>query len=318
MDLPIDLSDVERAAARLKGVAHRTPIVTSRTLDASAGARVVLKAEGFQRMGAFKFRGAYNAVSQLTADELAGGVVTSSSGNHAQALALAASLCRTHATILVPRDAPASKRAATEGYGAEVIEFDRWSDDRDGMTLRVADERGATLVHAYDDPRIMAGAGTCGLELVQDAGEELDVVVVPCGGGGLLSGAAVAVKALVPDCRVVGVEPEASPDFQRSLAARERVTVDVGRSICDGQLLATPGHATWDVVSALVDEVVTVGDDEVRDAMRLLFERCKLVAEPSGASALAAVLAGRVAGDRVGVILSGANIDAARFAELLA
>ncbi len=317
MDLPIDLSDVERAAARLKGVAHRTPIVTSRTLDASAGARVVLKAEGFQRMGAFKFRGAYNAVSQLTSDELSGGVVTSSSGNHAQALALAASLCRTHATILMPRDAPASKRAATEGYGAEVIEFDRWRDDRDGMTLRVAEERGATLIHAYDDPRIMAGAGTCGLELVQDAGAELDVVVVPCGGGGLLSGAAVAVKALVPDCRVVGVEPEASPDFQRSLAARERVTVDVGRSICDGQLLATPGHATWDVVSALVDEVVTVGDDEVRNAMRLLFERCKLVAEPSGASALAAVLAGRVAGDRVGVILSGANVDAARFAELL-
>jgi len=317
VELPIDLSDIERAAARLKGVAHRTPTVTSRTLDTAAGAQVLLKAEGFQRMGAFKFRGAYNAVSQLSEDELAGGVVTSSSGNHAQALALAASLCRTHATILMPRDAPASKRAATEGYGAEVIEFDRWKDDRDGMTLRVADERGATLIHAYDDPRIMAGAGTCGLELAQDAGDELDVVVVPCGGGGLLSGSAVAVKALAPDCRVVGVEPEASSDFQQSLAAGERVAVDVGRSICDGQLLATPGRATFAVVSALVDEVVTVSDDEVRDAMRLLFERCKLVAEPSGASALAAVLAGRIAGDRIGVILSGANIDAARFAELL-
>jgi threonine dehydratase len=317
MELPIDLGDVERAAARLKGVAHRTPLVTSRTLDARAGAHVVLKAEGFQRMGAFKFRGAYNAVSQLSEAELAGGVVASSSGNHAQALALAASLCRTHATILMPRDAPASKRAATEGYGAEVVEYDRWTDDRDGMTLRVAEERGATLIHAYDDPRIMAGAGTCGLELVQDA-EDLDAVVVPCGGGGLLSGSLVAVKGLSPGCRVVGVEPEASPDVRRSLAAGARVSVDIGRSICDGQLLATPGALTWRVISSLVDDVVTVSDDEVRDAMRLLFERGKLVAEPSGASALAAVLAGRIAGDRVGVILSGANVDAWRFAELLA
>jgi threonine dehydratase len=317
MELPIDLGDVERAAARLKGVAHRTPLVTSRTLDARVGARVALKAEGFQRMGAFKFRGAYNAVSQLSESELAGGVVASSSGNHAQALALAASLCRTHATILMPRDAPASKRAATEGYGAEVIEYDRWTDDRDGMTLRVAQERGSTLIHAYDDPRIMAGAGTCGLELVQDA-EDLDVVVVPCGGGGLLSGSLVAVKGLAPGCRVVGVEPEASPDVARSFSSGERVSVDVGSSICDGQLLATPGVRTWEVISALVDDVVTVSDDEVRDAMRLLFERGKLVAEPSGASALAAVLAGRVTGARIGVILSGANVDAQRFSELLA
>ncbi|MCW2991851.1 MAG: serine/threonine dehydratase [Solirubrobacterales bacterium] len=317
MDLPIDLGDVERAAARLEGVAHRTPVVTSRTLDARVGAHLALKAEGFQRMGAFKFRGAYNAVSQLGEDALAAGVVASSSGNHAQALALAASLCRTRATILMPRDAPASKRAATEGYGAEVIEFDRWTDDRDAMTLDVARERGATLIHAYDDPRIMAGAGTCGLELVQDA-EGLDVVVVPCGGGGLLSGTLVAVKGLSPGCRVVAVEPEASPDVARSLAAGERVSVEVGRSIADGQLLATPGVRPWQVISALADDAVTVSDDEIRAAMRLLFERCKIVAEPSGASALAAVLAGRVEGERIGVILSGANVDAARFAELLA
>ncbi|MFL5846009.1 MAG: pyridoxal-phosphate dependent enzyme [Solirubrobacteraceae bacterium] len=317
MALPIDLADVERAAARLKGVAHRTPLVTSRTLDGLAGAEIVLKAEGFQRMGAFKFRGAYNAVSQLSDAELEAGVVASSSGNHAQALTLAASLCRTRATILMPTDAPASKRAATEGYGAEVIEFDRWSDDRDAMTLQVAAERGAALIHAYDDPRIMAGAGTCGLELVQDA-DGLDVVVVPCGGGGLLSGSLVAVKALSPGCRVVGVEPEASADVRASFSSGARVSVEVGRSICDGQLLATPGARTWEVISALVDDVVTVSDDEVRDAMRLLFERCKIVAEPSGASALAAVLAGRVAGKRVGVILSGANVDAARFAQLLA
>jgi len=320
MSLPIDLSDVERAAARLKGVAHRTPLVTSRTLDEHAGARVVLKAEGFQRMGAFKFRGAYNAVSELSEAELAAGVVTSSSGNHAQALALAARLCGTRATILMPRDAPASKRAATEGYGAEVVEFDRWSDDRDALTLALAEDLGAKLVPAYDDARIMAGAGTCGLELVQDAGE-LDVVVVPCGGGGLLSGSAVAIKGLSPATRVVGVEPEASPDVAQSLAVGRRTTVEVGRSIADGQLLAQPGVRPWAVIAELVDDVVLVSDEEIRAAMRVLFERSKIVAEPSGASALAAVLAGRIAlpagPGRIGVVLSGANVDAARFAELL-
>jgi threo-3-hydroxy-L-aspartate ammonia-lyase len=321
LELPIDIAAVERAAARLEGVAHRTPLLTSRTLDAAVGTRVVLKAEGFQRMGAFKFRGAFNAVSQLSDAQRAGGVVTSSSGNHAQAVALAASLCDTHATILMPADAPASKRAATEAYGAEVVEFDRWSEDRDALTARLAQERGAVLVHAYDDPRIMAGAGTCGLELAQDAGE-LDVVVVPVGGGGLLSGTAVAVKGLWPATRVVGVEPDASPDVARSLRAGERQTVAVGRSIADGQLLAAPGKLTWPVIAALVDDVVTVSDDEIRTAMRLLFERCKLVAEPSGASALAAVLSGRVSVSgstaRIGVILSGANVDTRRFADLTA
>jgi threonine dehydratase len=317
LEHPIALADVERAAARLKGVAHRTPLVTSRTLDAAVGARVVLKAEGFQRAGAFKFRGAYNAVAQLDEAQLARGVVASSSGNHAQALALAASLRGARATILMPRDAPASKHAATEGYGAEVVEFDRYRDDRDALTRELAAQRGAELVHAYDDARIMAGAGTCALELVQDAGEELDAVAVPTGGGGLLSGSCVAVAGMAPGCRVVGVEPEASPDYARSLAAGERVRVDVAPSICDGQLLPTPGERPWAVISRLVDDVVAVSDEEVRAAMRLLFERCKLVAEPSGASALAAVLAGRVRGSRIGVILSGANVDARRFAELV-
>lgn len=317
LELPIDLSDVRRAAQRIDDVAHRTPIVTSRTLDEACGARVVLKAEGFQRMGAFKFRGAYNTVSQLRADELAGGVVASSSGNHAQALALAARLCGTRATILMPLDAPPSKRAATEACGAEVIGYDRYADDRDGLTRALAAQRGATLVPPYDDVRIMAGAGTCALELVQDAPGELDVLVVPAGGGGLLSGCAVAVKALSPRTRVVGVEPAASDDMSRSLAAGERVSVTVGRSIADGQLLQTPGELPWRVISALVDDVVTVSDDEIRAAMRLLFERVKLVAEPSGASGLAAVLAGRVQGGRIGVILSGANVSAQRFGELL-
>jgi threonine dehydratase len=317
MPLPIELADVERAAARLKGVAHRTPIVTSRTIDERAGARVALKAEGFQRMGAFKFRGAYNAVSQLSDEQLSRGVVASSSGNHAQALALAASLCGTQATIYMPSDAPTSKRAATEGYGARVIEYDRYEDDRDELTGAHAREHGATEVHPYDEPMVMAGAGTAGLELIQDE-PELDAVAVPLGGGGLLSGCLVAIKGMAPGVRVVGVEPEASPDYQRSLSSGERVSVDIAPSICDGQLLPTPGARPWEVISALVDEVVTVSDEEVRDAMRLLFERCKLVAEPSGASALAAVLAGRVTGSRVGVILSGANVDAARFAQLLA
>src|SRR4051794_28896770 len=291
MDLPIELADVERAAARLTGVAHRTPLVTSRTLDRLAGAALHLKAEGFQRVGAFKFRGAYNTVSQLSPAELDGGVVASSSGNHAQALALAAALCGTRATIFMPSDAPASKRTATEGYGATVVEYDRYRDDRDLLTLAHAREHGMTLVHAYDEPRVMAGAGTVGLELVQDA-PELDAVVVPLGGGGLLSGCAVAIRGLSPTTRVIGVEPEASPDYQRSLAAGEPVTVEIERSICDGQLLPEPGARPWQVISALVDEVVTVSDDDVRAAMRLLFERCKLIAEPSGASALAALLKG--------------------------
>jgi threonine dehydratase len=318
MVLPIDVGDVERAAERLRGVAHRTPLVTSRTVDAQVGASVVLKAEGLQRIGAFKFRGAYNAVAQLPPHVLARGVCASSSGNHAQALALAASLCGSRATILMPADAPASKRAATEGYGAQVVEYDRYADDRDALTRAHADEHGMELVHAYDDPRVMAGAGTVGLELVADARAPLDAVAVPLGGGGLLSGCATAIKALSPATHVFGVEPEASPDVQRSMAAKERVSVEIAPSICDGQLLPSAGERPWQVISALVDDVVTVSDDEVRAAMRLLFERVKLVAEPSGASALAAVLAGRVPGARIGVVLSGANVDAARFAELLA
>ena len=244
LEPPIDLGVIREAAARLRGVAHRTPTVTSRQLDAAVGARVFLKAEGLQRVGAFKFRGAYNAVAQLSPAERAGGVVASSSGNHAQALALAASLCGARATILMPADAPASKRAATEAYGAEIVTFDRYADDRDAMTVALAAERGAALVHAYDDVRVMAGAGTAGLELIEDA-DDLDVVVVPLGGGGLLSGCVTAVKGLSPGTRVVGVEPAASPDYVASLAAGERVTVEIARSIADGQLLPTPGALPW-------------------------------------------------------------------------
>jgi threo-3-hydroxy-L-aspartate ammonia-lyase len=312
---PPSFADVEAAAGRLAGVAHRTPVVSSRLLDGIVGARVLLKAEGLQRMGAFKFRGAYNAISQLTAEERERGVVTSSSGNHAQALALAASLRGTSATILMPTDAPASKRAATEGYGATVIEYDRYEDDRDKLLDDLAGELGAAVVHPYDDPRVIAGAGTCALELAQDAAP-LHTVVVPVGGGGLISGSAISLRAVAPRTRIVGVEPEASQDTQRSVEAGKRVRVPIARSIADGQLLDIPGEITFPVISSLVDEIVTVSDDEILDAMRLLFERAKIVAEPSGASAFAAVLAGRVQGDPVGVVLSGANVSAERFASL--
>ena len=314
----LSLEDVRRAAARLDGVAHRTPVLTSSTLDALVGAEVQLKAEGLQRGGAFKFRGAYNTISSLSDGELARGVCAGSSGNHAQAVALAARLCGTRATILMPRDAPASKRAATEGYGAEVVEYDRYEDDRELLVAALAEERGMTVVHPYDDPRVMAGAGTVALELLEDAGE-LDLLLVPVGGGGLISGCATVVKALSPATRVVGVEPQASDDVARSKASGRRERVAVGRTIADGQQLPTPGAHTWRVIDALVDDVVTVSDEQIVAAMRLLFERLKVVAEPSGASALAALLAGaqHEAGSRVGVVLSGANVDAARFATLL-
>ena len=315
---PPTLDDVRRAAARLEGVAHRTPVVTSSTLDALVGAEVKLKAEGLQRAGAFKFRGAYNAISSLTDEQRGGGILAASSGNHAQAVALAARLCGASATILMPNDAPAGKRAATEGYGAEIVGFDRYADDREELLAALSARRGLHVVHPYDDPLVMAGAGTTALELLEDVGE-LDLLVVPVGGGGLISGCATVVKALSPTTRVVGVEPLASDDVARSKRSGRRERVVVGATIADGQQLPTPGALTWPVIDALVDDVVTVTDEQIVVAMRVLFERAKVVAEPSGATALAALLAGAVgeASGRVGVVLSGANVDAARFAALM-
>ena len=314
--LPPSFEDVEAAARRLAGVAHRTPCLTSRALDEILGLHVVLKAEGFQRMGAFKFRGAYNTIAQLSREQRDLGVVTTSSGNHAQAVALAGSLLGASATVLMPSDAPASKRAATEGYGATVIEYDRYRDDRDRLLDELADELGASIVHPYDDPLVIAGAATCALELIQDTGP-LATVVIPVGGGGLLSGSAISLRALSPATRIIGVEPEASPDMQRSFRAGKRITVAIHPSIADAQLLDTPGEITFGVIASLVDEIVTVTDAEIVEAMRLLFERAKLVVEPSGASAFAAALAGRVHGDPTGVVLSGANVSAQRFRDLL-
>jgi threo-3-hydroxy-L-aspartate ammonia-lyase len=279
---------------------------------------VFFKSETFQRMGAFKFRGAYNAVSSLSAAERERGVCAVSSGNHAQAVTLAARLCGTRAVILLPSDAPALKRAATEGYGAEVVEYERYGEDREELVHQLAAERGMVLVHPFDNPAVMAGQGTLALELLSDV-EGLDVLMVPVGGGGLISGCATVCAALSPQTRVIGVEPEAGDDVARSLASGERVRIHVQPTIADGQQAATPGELTWPVIKALAAGVVTVTDAEIVDAMRFLFERMKLVVEPSGASAFAALLAGRldVEGQRVGVVLSGGNIGAAAFSSLL-
>jgi threo-3-hydroxy-L-aspartate ammonia-lyase len=315
----IGYEDVEAAARRIEGVAHRTPVLTSRQLDEATGARVFLKAENLQRIGAFKFRGAYNAVASLSEGERAAGVATASSGNHAQALALAAALHGARATILMPEDAPANKLAATRGYGAEVIPFDRYTSDREELLAALVEERGAIPVHPYDDERVMAGQGTVAKELIEQAGP-LDLLLVCVGGGGLLSGCATAAAALSPDTRVIGVEPEAGDDTRQSLAKGERVRIPVPRTIADGQQLPIPGELTFPVVQRLVSEIAVASDPEIVEAMRFLFERMKTVAEPSGACALAALLAGRVEakGLRVGVTISGGNVDTARFSALLA
>jgi threonine dehydratase len=312
----IELADVEAAAARLAGVAHRTPVFTSRTLDAAAGGTVFLKAECLQRGGAFKFRGAYNKIASLPPDVRARGVFAYSSGNHAQAVAIAASLLGTRATILMPEDAPAAKLDATRGYGAEVVSYDRWTESREEIGARLAAERAVELVKPYDDPLVMAGQGTTALELLADV-PDLDLLVTPVGGGGLIAGCATAAKALAPRLRVVGVEPATGDDTARSLAAGERVELGVPRTIADGLQAPAPGELTFEVNRRLVDEVVTVTDEEIVAAMTFLFDRLKLVVEPSGAVGVAALLTGRVRGTRVGVVLSGGNVGAARFAELV-
>jgi len=315
----ISLGDVEAAARRLDGVAHRTPVVTSRTLDSRVGARVYMKAENLQRAGAFKFRGAYNKIASLDEDDRARGVAAYSSGNHAQAVALAASLLDTTAVILMPEDAPPAKLEATRGYGAEVVTYDRWTEDREALGTALAQERGLTLVPPYDDPFVMAGQGTAALELLRDV-PDLDVLVAPVSGGGLIAGCGTAAKALRPQLSVYGVEPEAGDDTRRSLEEGRRVAIDVPRTIADGLQVTAPGKLTFEVNRRLLEGVVTVGDHELVAAMAFVFDRCKLVVEPSGAAGVAALLAGKleVDGRRVGVILSGGNVGLARFRELTA
>ena len=314
----ISLDDVRAAAARLDGVANRTPVFTSRTLDDRVDASAHVKAECFQRGGAFKFRGAYNKIASLATDVRNRGVLAYSSGNHAQAVAIAARLLGTSATIVMPEDAPPAKLEATRGYGAEVVSYDRWNEDREEIGRRLAEERGVELVRPYDDPLVMAGQGTTALELLDDV-PDLDVILVPVGGGGLIAGCATAAKALRPGIRVVGVEPDAGDDTRRSLTAGERVRLDIPRTIADGLQAAEPGELTFEVNRLLVDEVVTVSDDEILEAMAFLFDRMKLVVEPSGAVGIAALLTGRVEarGKNAGIVISGGNVGVARFAELL-
>jgi threonine ammonia-lyase medium form len=316
----IALDDVVAAAERLRGVANRTPVLRSRTLDQRCSAEVFVKAESFQRTGSFKFRGAYNRISRLSADERARGVLAFSSGNHAQAVALAASLVGTKAVVVMPMDAPSGKLAATKGYGAEVVQYDRYREDREALGRAVAEERGLTLVPPFDDPVVMAGQGTAALELIEEAGP-LDVLLTPVGGGGLIAGSATAVKGLLPASRVIGIEPEAGDDTRRSLRAGRLVRLpEVPRTIADGLQLQAPGDVPFEVVRRLVDDVVVVSDEAITRAMVFLFERMKAVAEPSGAVGIAALLSGKVdvRSRRVGVVLSGGNVAADRFAQLIA
>ncbi len=313
------IADIRAAAERLRGVAHRTPVLRSRTLDARVGAQVFLKCESFQRVGAFKFRGAYNALASLSKEERARGVVAYSSGNHAQGVALAAALLGIEATIVMPHDAPTSKRDATRGYGARVVEYRRGEEDREAIAAEIVARTGAVTIAPYDDARIVAGAGTAALELCEEIGS-LDVLALPVGGGGLLSGSAIAAHESSPHCAIWGVEPEAGNDFQRSLAAGERVSIPVPQTIADGLQTTSPGKLTLEIARAHGVRIATVDDDELRDAMCFACERLKIVLEPSGAAALAALLSGRIesVGGKVGLILTGGNIDAARFAAAIA
>jgi len=313
-------ADVEAAAARIEGVAHRTPVATSREFNRRMGCDAYFKCENFQRMGAFKFRGAYNALSRLDAPARKGGVVAFSSGNHAQAVALAGQLLGIPAVIVMPADAPAVKVAATRGYGAEVVLYDRASgEDRQQVAKRIAGERGATLIPPYDHADVIAGQGTAAKELIEDVGA-LDQLFICCGGAGLLSGCALAARHLSPGVQVIGVEPRAGDDAARSLRTRTLQRVDNPQTIADGARTPSLGALTFPLVLENVHDIVTVTDAELVEAMRFLWERMKLVVEPTGALAAAGVLSGPldVRARRVGIILSGGNADLKVAAKLLA
>jgi threonine dehydratase len=317
MTLP-DYDDVLAASARLAGVAHRTPVLTSRTADALTGATLFFKCENLQRSGAFKFRGAYNAIAALDAAQRRAGVVAYSSGNHAQAIAYAASLLSVPATIVMPQDAPESKLAATRGYGGQVVTYDRYTDDREAIGRRLAAERGLALIPPYDHREVIAGQGTAARELLEDVGP-LDLLLVCLGGGGLTAGSALAASALSPGCAVWGIEPEAGDDARRSLAEGRIVHIDVPRTIADGAQTQHLGELTYAVLRERAVAVAVVSDEALRQAMRFFAERMKQVVEPTGALAAAAAFTGAVpvAGRRVGVIVSGGNVDLARYAALL-
>ena len=317
-DLPT-YADVVAAAARIEGHAHRTPVITSRTADAELGAQIYFKCENLQRMGAFKFRGAFNALSKFDARQRHAGVVAFSSGNHAQAVALSASLIGMPATIVMPFDAPASKVAATRGYGGEVVLYDRYTEDREAIGLQLAEERGMTLIPPYDHADVIAGQGTAAKELIEETGP-LDALFVCLGGGGLLAGSALATRVLAPDCRIYGVEPEAGNDGQQSFRSGRLVRIETPQTLADGAQTQQLGHLTFPIICRDVFDVLTASDVELVACMRFFAERMKMVVEPTGCLGFAAArrMKAELAGKRVGVIVSGGNVDLPRYAALLA
>ncbi len=313
------IADVRAAAERLRGQAHRTPVLRSTSTDARLGATIFFKCENLQRMGAFKFRGAYNAISKLAPERRRAGVVTFSSGNHAQAVALAARELGTTAVVVMPADAPAAKLAATREYGAQVVTYDRIHESREAIAQRLADERGLALIPPFDHDDVIAGQGTAALELFEEVGA-LDALFVPLGGGGLLSGSLLAAEALSPDCAVYGVEPEAGDDGRQSLRRAEIVTIGPPRTIADGARTAHLGLRTFPIIRRLVRDIVTVDDRQLVGAMRFFAERMKIVVEPTGCLGAAAVFAGAVGlqARRIGVIVSGGNVDLAQYGRWMA
>jgi len=305
----VTYDDVAAAHERIKPQAHRTPVMTSRQVDELTGANVFFKCENLQRMGAFKFRGAYNALSQLSPDEKRRGVLAFSSGNHAQAVALAGQLLSVKTTIVMPEDAPKVKLEATRGYGGEVVTYGK-GENRETLARRLAEERSLTLIPPFDHPHIVAGQGTAAKELIEDAGA-LDLLLVPCGGGGLISGCAIAARHLAPGCRVIGVEPAAGDDATRSFREKRLITIQVPETIADGARTTSLGSITFPLVLKYVNEMLTVTDEELLRTMFWLWERMKLVVEPTGALAACAVLQKKLNLEkrRVGVILSGGNVD---------
>jgi len=311
-------ADVEAAAQRIAGHANRTPVNTSRTLNDMLGAEVFFKCENFQRMGAFKFRGAFNALSKFTPEQRKGGVVAFSSGNHAQGIALSAKLLGMPATIVMPHDAPAAKIAATKGYGANVVVYDRYKEDREAIGRDLAEKHGMTLIPPYDHPDVLAGQGTAAKELFEEVGT-LDALFTPLGGGGLLSGTALATRALAPQCQLYGVEPEAGNDGQQSLRSGSIVHIDTPKTIADGAQTQYLGNYTFGIIKRDVTDIVTASDAQLVQAMRFFAERMKMIVEPTGCLGLAAVtqMKDALKGKRVGVIVSGGNVDIARFCELM-
>ena len=310
--------DVQQAAERIKGVAYRTPVLTSRTANEMAGAELFFKCENFQRIGAFKFRGAYNALSRFSEEQRRKGVLTYSSGNHAQAIALSARLIGIRATIVMPEDAPEAKMRATQEYGADVVAYNRYTENREEIGRRLAEEKGMTLIPPYDHPDVICGQGTAALELFEEVGE-LDALLVCLGGGGLLAGSALAAAGISPQCKVIGVEPELGNDGQQSLRRGEIVHIAVPDTIADGAKVTHVGHHNFAVIQRYVDDIITVADSQLVDTMRFFAERMKIVVEPTGCLAAAAALQ-RVyplSGRKIGVLLSGGNVDLPVLAKLL-